>query len=47
MEADPQLPVSQVAYQVGFNNPKIFSRYFAEEFGCKPSEYIRKQKEEG
>lgn len=46
IEADPQLPVSQVAYKVGFNNPKIFSRYFAEEFGCKPSEYIKKQKEE-
>ena len=46
MEADPQLPVSQVAYQVGFNNPKIFSRYFAEEFGCKPSEYTKKLKEE-
>lgn len=39
MDADPSLPISQVAYKVGFNNPKIFSRYFAEEFGCKPSEY--------
>ena len=44
MEADPSLPISQVAYKVGFNNPKIFSRYFSEEFGCKPSEYCRKEK---
>ena len=42
MEADPSLPISQVAYKVGFNNPKAFSRYFTEEFGCKPSE-IKKQ----
>jgi len=41
MEADPSQPVSQVAYQVGFNNPKLFARYFSEEYGCKPSEFIR------
>lgn len=35
--------VSQVAYQVGFNNPKIFSRYFKEQYGMYPSEYIKKQ----
>ena len=37
--------VSQVAYQVGFNNPKIFSRYFKEQYGMYPSEYIKKQGE--
>ena len=31
--------VSEVAYQVGFNNPKYFSRYFKEEFGVTPSVY--------
>ena len=36
--ADPGKLVSQVAYEVGFNNPKIFSRYFKEEYGCYPSE---------
>ena len=35
--------VSQIAYQVGFNNPKIFSRYFKEQYGIYPSEYIKQQ----
>jgi transcriptional regulator GlxA family with amidase domain len=30
--------VSQVAYQVGFNSPKKFAKYFKEEFGIYPSE---------
>lgn len=35
--------VSQVAYEVGFNDPKKFARYFKEEFGMYPSEYMKKQ----
>lgn len=34
--------VSEVAYMVGFNSPKIFASHFKDEFGCSPSEY-RKQ----
>lgn len=37
-----QLHVSEVAYAVGFNNPKYFSRYFKEEFGVLPSVYQEK-----
>ena len=29
--------VSEVAYEVGFDDPKYFSRVFAEEFGVAPS----------
>lgn len=33
------MTVSEVAYQVGFNNPKAFSKYFKHLFGKLPSEY--------
>lgn len=36
---DKQQNVADVAYSVGFNNPKYFSRYFKEEFGVLPSVY--------
>ena len=34
-----QLYVNEVAYQVGFNDPKYFRKYFKEEFGLSPNEY--------
>lgn len=36
---ESQLQISEIAYQVGFNNPKNFSKYFKEEFGMLPSQY--------
>jgi signal transduction histidine kinase/ligand-binding sensor domain-containing protein/DNA-binding response OmpR family regulator len=39
-----QLTVAEVAYQVGFNNPKYFARYFKEEFGLLPSAYMAQKK---
>ena len=36
--------VSQVAWSVGFS-PKQFSKYFKDEFGCLPSEYISHRKQ--
>ncbi len=41
---ESQLHVSEIAYEVGFNNPKYFSRYFKEEFGILPSAYQGKGK---
>jgi signal transduction histidine kinase/ligand-binding sensor domain-containing protein/DNA-binding response OmpR family regulator len=34
-----QLTVSEIAYKVGFNNPKYFAKYFKEEYKVLPSAY--------
>jgi AraC-like DNA-binding protein len=36
--------VSDVAYRVGFNNPKYFSTSFKEMFGISPKEYAMRKK---
>ena len=38
---ESQLQISEIAYMVGFNNPKSFSKYFKEEFDVLPSQYQR------
>jgi signal transduction histidine kinase/ligand-binding sensor domain-containing protein/AraC-like DNA-binding protein len=35
-----QLTISEIAYQVGFNNPKYFTKYFKAEFNVLPSQYV-------
>ncbi|QEC69215.1 response regulator [Panacibacter ginsenosidivorans] len=34
------MSVSEIAYEVGFNNPKHFSKFFKEEFKVSPSQYV-------
>ncbi|WP_440133689.1 response regulator transcription factor, partial [Chitinophaga sancti] len=34
-----QLTIAEIAYEVGFNNPKYFSRYFKLEYGVLPSAF--------
>lgn len=41
---ESQMNVSEVAYQVGYNGTKYFSKYFKEEFGMTPSEYLEKHR---
>jgi transcriptional regulator GlxA family with amidase domain len=41
------LSVAEIAYEVGFNNPKNFSKFFKEEFKVTPSQYIENKKEKG
>lgn len=36
---ESQQNVSEIAYHVGFNNPKYFTKYFKEEYGILPSVY--------
>ena len=38
--AQHKLPVSEVAYKVGFNDPKYFSKLFKNRFGMSPSEFM-------
>lgn len=33
------MSISEVAYEVGYNSPKYFSKYFKDEYGILPSEY--------
>lgn len=40
--AKSQLTVSEIAYQVGFNNPKYFTKLFKEEYQTLPTEYRKK-----
>lgn len=37
--SDPDMNISQVAYQVGFTDPKYFSTCFKQAFGKSPSEF--------
>lgn len=37
------LNICQVAYEVGFSDPRYFSRLFSELFGCSPRIYRRRQ----
>jgi len=37
------LNISEVAYQVGYNDPKYFGRLFSEAFGQSPSEFLGKK----
>ncbi len=39
------MSVAEIAYEVGFNSPKHFSKFFKEEFGVLPSQYGAHKKE--
>lgn len=38
---DPSLSISDIAYKVGFSDPKYFSKCFKAEMGVTPSQYLR------
>jgi AraC-like DNA-binding protein len=38
----PEMSISEIAYEVGFNDPKFFSRVFSEEFGESPTVFRQK-----
>lgn len=43
MLSSHSVTISEVAYAVGFNNPKYFTKCFKEEFGVTPTEYQQMQ----
>ena len=44
IQSNPNILISDVATQVGFNTPKYFSKCFKKEFGIFPKEYAEKLK---
>ncbi len=42
MEENPTIRISDLAYEVGFNDPKYFSLCFKKEFGMLPTEYCER-----
>ena len=42
---ESQMQVSEIAYTLGYNSPKVFSKHFKDEFNISPSEFIRQQAE--
>lgn len=46
IEEKKKIRISELAYAVGFNDPKYFSSCFKKEYGLKPSEYLDKILEE-
>lgn len=42
MEQKKRVRISEIAYAVGFNDPKYFSACFKKEFGLLPTEYLEK-----
>lgn len=40
MERQPTVRISELAYRVGFRDPKYFATCFKKEYGVQPSEYV-------
>ena len=39
-ESDPNIRVSDLAYKVGFRDPRYFSTCFKKQFGILPKEFL-------
>ena len=42
MEEKKNIRISELAYAVGYNDPRYFSNSFKKEFGMQPSEYMER-----
>ena len=41
-DSSSPLNISEVAYEVGFNDPKYFTRCFTKQYGVSPSSLLEK-----
>ena len=41
-QQNPQIRVSDLAYKVGFKDPKYFSTCFKKEYGSLPTEFLER-----
>lgn len=46
MLSEGNLSVAEISEQTGFSSPSYFSKCFQKEYGCKPSEYSSRMKEQ-
>ena len=44
---NPHIRMSELAYAVGYNDPKYFTQCFKKDFGMLPSEYVSSQRKSG
>lgn len=44
MMVDTGLSISEIAYEVGFSDPKYFAKSFKQEYGCLPSVWLKEHK---
>ena len=44
-KSSPSIRVSELAYRVGYKDPKYFSTSFKKDIGMQPTEYLDKLKE--
>lgn len=42
---ESQMQIAEIAYLLGYNSPKLFSKQFKEEFGMTPTEFIKQHSE--
>jgi signal transduction histidine kinase/ligand-binding sensor domain-containing protein/DNA-binding response OmpR family regulator len=40
---ESQLQIAEIAYKLGYNSPKIFTKHFKKEFRMNPSEFVSQQ----
>lgn len=46
LEKDNELTISEIAYEVGFNDPKYFTRCFTKQYGVNPSSFAKESNED-